>query len=126
MRIASAACCTNAGASLVATAFCNSRFSRRNARRAWARRTISGCGREGGTRARRAALAFDARDQRRLLAADEGARAQPYVDVEAEAGAGDAVAQQAHALGLLDGRLEVLDGQRVLGAHVDVALLCAH
>ena len=82
--------------------------------------------REGRPRARRAALAFDAGDQRRLLAADEGARAQPYVDVETEARAADAVAQQAQALGLLDGRLEVLHGQRILGAHVDEALLRAH
>ena len=82
--------------------------------------------REGRTRPRRAALAFDAGDQRRLLAADKGAGAQPYVDVEAEARAADAVAQQAQALGLLDGRLEVLHRQRILGAHVDEALLRAH
>src|ERR1019366_2289819 len=86
----------------------------------------AGFGREGWTRARRAALAFGPGNQRRHLPGDESAGAEPYIDVEAEARAGDAVAQQAHALGLLDGRLEMLDGQRVLGAHVDVALLRAH
>ena len=35
------------------------------------------------------------------------------------------VAEQAQALGLADGGLQVLDGERVLGAHVDVALLRA-
>ena len=38
----------------------------------------------GRPRPRRAALAFDRGDQRRLLAADEGAGAEPDVDVEAE------------------------------------------
>ena len=56
-------------------------------------------------RARRAALAFDGGDQRRLFAADEGAGAQPDIDVEAEARAADVVAQQAQALGLADGGL---------------------
>ena len=46
-------------------------------------------------RTRRAALAFDRGDQRRLFAADEGARAQADIDVEAEARAADVVAQQA-------------------------------
>src|SRR4029077_21286344 len=50
---------------------------------------------ERRTRSRGAALAFDAGDQRRFLAADKGSGAEPYVHVETEARAADAVAQQA-------------------------------
>ena len=39
--------------------------------------------------------------------------------------AADVAAQQAEPLRLPDGDLQPLDGQRVLGAHVDVALRCA-
>ena len=41
-------------------------------------------------RTRRAPLAFDRGDQRSFFAADEGAGAQPQIDVEAEAGSADA------------------------------------
>ena len=54
-------------------------------------------------RPRRAALAFDGGDQRGLFAADEGPGAQADIHVEAEARAGDVVAQQSQALGLADG-----------------------
>ena len=37
----------------------------------------------------------------------------------------DVVAEQAVLAGLVDGVLQALDGQRVLGAHVDVALVGA-
>ena len=43
----------------------------------------------------------------------------------AEARAHDVIAQQAVLAGLLDGVLQALDGERVLGAHVDVALVGA-
>ena len=57
-----------------------------------------------------------------FLAADEGAGAHLDDDVEAEAAAQDVLAQQAVFLGLGNGGLEVLDGQRVLGPDVDVGL----
>src|SRR5262249_52466716 len=60
---------------------------------------------------RRAALALDRSDERRLLAADEGAGAQPDIDLEAEAAAADLVAQQAQPLGLADRGLQMLDGE---------------
>ena len=74
-------------------------------------------GREGRPRPRHAAPALDRGDQRRLLAADEGAGALLDLEVEAEAGAEDVVAEQAAApRACVDGDVQVLDGQRVLGA----------
>ena len=58
------------------------------------------CGGIGRPRPRRAALAFDGGDQRRLLAANERAGAEPDIDVEAEARAADVVAEQAEPLRL--------------------------
>ena len=80
---------------------------------------LDGIGRTGP---RHAALAFDAVHQGGFLAADEGAGAHLDDDVEVEAAAQDVLAQQAVFLGLGDGGLQVLDGQRVLGADVDVGL----
>ena len=79
----------------------------------------------GGRGPRLAAVALDGGHQRGLLAADEGAGAHADLEVEVEAGAQDVLAQQAVLARLLDGVLEPLDGQRVLGAHVDVALVRA-
>ena len=58
-------------------------------------------------------------NQRRLLAADEGARAVAQLDVEREARAQDVVAQQPVFPRLFDGSPEPFDGQRVFGADVD-------
>ena len=61
-------------------------------------------------------------DQRRLLAADEGAGAQADLDVEVPGGAEDALAEEAGLTGLGDGELQALDRQRILRADVDEAL----
>ena len=75
--------------------------------------------------ARLAALALDRVDQRRLLAADEGPGAEADLQVEVEAGAEDVLAQQPALAALVDGVLDPLDGQRVLGADVEEALVRA-
>ena len=80
---------------------------------------------KGGRGRGLAAVALDGGHQRGFLAADEGAGAQADVQVEAEAGAEDVLAQQAVLPGLLDGDLQALDGDGVLGADVDVALVGA-
>ena len=82
--------------------------------------------RERRARPRPAGLAFERGDQRRLFAADEGARALHHFDVEVEAAAQDVLAQQAVFAGLLDGAVQPVDGQRIFGAHVDDALGGAH
>ena len=55
----------------------------------------AGFGRERRARARLAAFAFDAGDQRGFFAADKRAGAEADLDVEAEGRAEDVVAQQA-------------------------------
>ena len=72
-----------------------------------------------GFHGRFAASAFHRMNQRRLLAADEGARAVAQLDVEREARAQDVVAQQPVFPRLFDGSPEPFDGQRVFGADVD-------
>ena len=47
-------------------------------------------------------------------------------DVEMETAAQNVVAQQSRLPGLLDGAVEPVHGQRILGAHVDDALGGAH
>ena len=79
-------------------------------------------GREGRTRPGPAALALDGGDERGLLAAHEGAGALDDLDVEVEAAAQDVLAQEAALARLVDGALEALDRQGVLGADVDVAV----
>ncbi len=81
--------------------------------------------REGRTGTGLAAVALDGGHQRGLLAADEGAGAQAELDVEVEAGAEDILAQQAVFPGLLDGDLQALDRDGVLGADIDIALVGA-
>src|SRR5262249_54058548 len=76
----------------------------------------------GGPRPRRAALPHDRGHQRRLLAAHERPGADADVDWEVEARAEQVRAEQADAPGLLDGRVEPLDRQRVLAARVDITL----
>ena len=82
-----------------------------------------GLGGVGGARAGLAAAALDGGHERRLLAADEGACAEPDLDLEAELGLADVGTEEAGALGLADGRLEPVHRQRVLGADVDEALV---
>src|SRR3954454_20096699 len=79
--------------------------------------------RRGG--AERAAPALDRRDERGLLSANERAGAEADVDVEAETRAADRGAEQARAFRLADGRFQVLDRERILGADVDEATLRA-
>ena len=74
---------------------------------------------------RLAPLALDRVDQRRLLAADERPGAEPDLQIEIEARAQDVLAQQAVLAAQADRVLDPLDGQRVLGADVDVALMGA-
>ena len=79
--------------------------------------------RERRPRARHAALALDAVDQRGLLAADERAGAHLDDDVEVEAAVEDVLARAARRP--WPGRwpsCRRCDGQRVLGADVDVGL----
>ena len=81
--------------------------------------------REGRTGTGLAAVALDGGHQRGLLAADEGAGAQAQLDIKVKAGAEDIVAQQAVFTGLLDGDLQTLDGDGVLGTDIDIALVRA-
>ncbi len=81
--------------------------------------------REGRPDAGLAALALDRGHQSGLLAADERAGAQADVDVKIKAGVKDVLAQQAVLTGLLDGNLQALDRNGVLGTDVDVALVGA-
>ena len=79
--------------------------------------------REGRPLARHAALALDARDERRLLAADEGAGALLDLDGEVPAAAEQVGPKKASFLRGGDGDAETLHGERVLGPHVDVPLM---
>ena len=85
----------------------------------------AGLGGERRPRPRHAAPPFQARDQRRLLAADERAGALLDGEVEREAAAEDVLAQQAEAPHGRDRRPQAADRQRVLGADVDEPLLRA-
>ena len=82
-------------------------------------------GRERRLQPRLALLAFQAFQQRRLLAADIGAGA--VVDVEVEVPAVDVVlADQLGLIGLVDRRLQALALADEFAAHVDVAGMGAH
>ena len=78
--------------------------------------------REGRARTRPAGAPFERGDQRRLLAADECAGAFDHVDVEGESASQDVLAQEAVFAGLADGDLQLMDGERILGADVDDAV----
>ena len=69
-----------------------------------------------------ATTTLDRRDERGLLAAHEGARAEPDVDLERELGVQDGRAQVSGLGRVADGLAQPADRQRVLGAAVDVAL----
>ncbi len=82
-------------------------------------------GRERRLQPRLALLAFEAFEQRGLLAADVGAGA--VVDVEVEVPAVDVVlADQLGLVGLVDRRLQPLALADELAAHIDVAGVRAH
>ena len=73
-----------------------------------------------------AAPAFQALEQRRLLAADISARAHADLEVECPLGAGCVRAEQSGLARDGDGARERGDRMRILGAHVDEALGGAH
>ncbi len=62
------------------------------------------------------------RDERRLLAADKGACAELYLDIEIEALAEDILAEESALLCLLDREMEPFHGKRVLRPDVDIAV----
>ena len=70
-----------------------------------------------------AALAFEAFQQRGLLAADIGAGADAHFEIEAVRRAADARAEIAGALGGRDRRVHGLDRVRIFRADIDVALV---
>ena len=80
---------------------------------------------ERRARPRPSGFAFERGDQRGLLAADECARAFHQFDIEIESAAQNVASQQAVVARLLDGPIQAVHGQRILGAHVDDALGCA-
>src|SRR5206468_12504632 len=75
--------------------------------------------------ARLAAVTLDRLEERRLLAADIRARADAQLEVEREAAAHDVVAEEAAGARVRDRVLEPVVHQRILGAHVDEAVLAA-
>ena len=82
--------------------------------------------RERRPRPRLAALALYGGHKRGLFAADEGARPLSDVDVELEVGAHYVLAQQAVLAQGVYGHPQPLQGQRILGPAVDVALFGAY
>ena len=83
----------------------------------------TGDGGEGGARSRHAAFALDRGHQGRFLAADEGAGALVDLQIKVKAGPEDVLSQEAVLSGLVDGDVQAVDGQRILGAAVDVTLM---
>lgn len=79
-------------------------------------------GGERGAGARAAGKTFEGGDERGFLAADERPGAFHKLDIELEAAAHDVVAEEAGLARLVDGAGEAVDGERILGAHIDDAL----
>ena len=75
--------------------------------------------------ARHAAIALDRRGQGAALTADERARTLVDVDAEIEIAAKDVRSEKAHLLGASDGRFQAVHCQRILRAHIDIALVAA-
>jgi hypothetical protein len=75
-------------------------------------------GRERRTGAGLSSSPFDTAHQRGLLAADEGPRTHADLEVELKAGAHDVLTEQAQFPGLVDGVLQPLDRQGILGPQV--------
>ena len=75
--------------------------------------------------ARHAAVALDRRGQGAALTADERARTLVDVDAEIEIAAKDVRSEKAHLLGASDGRFQAVHRQRILRAHIDIALVAA-
>ena len=80
---------------------------------------VHGAGRLG---AGHTALALDGGGKGTALAADEGTGTPVDVHMEAEAGVHDIIAQQAQTGGLVNGYLQALHGQGILGPDIDIAL----
>src|SRR5271157_3460207 len=76
--------------------------------------------------ARVTSLTFKRCNQSCFLAANEGASALHQLDVEVEAAIQDVHAQKPELARLLDCSVESAHRQRILGAHIDDALGCAH
>src|ERR1017187_6690783 len=81
--------------------------------------------REGRTRTRRAALAFDGSHERGFLSANKSARADADVHVENEGRFKNASAEQAKCLGLLDRDLQTGNRQRIFRADIKKTLIRA-
>ena len=79
---------------------------------------LGGVGRAHGGHA---AVALDGAHERGLLAADKGAGALLDHEVEVQTAAQDVLADDAVGARLVDGLMQRLDRQRVLGADVDIA-----
>ena len=73
-----------------------------------------------------AAFALDGGHQGRFFSADKRTGAQSQRKIEVKAGAQDVFAQKSQFFGLLDGDIEMLDGNRILFAHIDVTVFAAH
>ena len=67
-------------------------------------------------------IALHRTDESGLFAADKGAASLADLNVKVEALAQDVFPQEAHGPGLLQGDEQMLDGQGVLGAHIDASL----
>ncbi|VTR70068.1 hypothetical protein DESC_780256 [Desulfosarcina cetonica] len=80
--------------------------------------------RRPGTRSSEPSL--DGGDEGGLLAADKGAGPQPQLNVEGKGRVEDIFAENPQPLCLLDGAAQPLDGQGILGPHIDVAPGGAH
>src|SRR5579872_1830390 len=78
------------------------------------------------TGTRSAGFAFERGNQSSFLTADECARAFDQLDIELESAAEDVLSQKSVLAGLLDGTVETMHRQRILGAHIDDSFGCAH
>ena len=82
----------------------------------------TGNGREGRSGARHTSFAFDRRHQSRFFAADKCAGALINLQIEIKSRAQNIFAQKAGFLSLIDGHIQTVNGQRILGAAVNVSV----
>ena len=80
-------------------------------------------GRKGRTRTRHAPAAFNRGHERCLLTAYKGPCPLIDVEIEGKTGTQDVLAKQAVLLGLVDGDIQPMHRQRVLGPAVDISLM---
>src|SRR5579884_1502794 len=76
--------------------------------------------------ARCPAFSLDRSDQCSLFATDKRSGAEPQVEMESEPRSADIIPQQPDSLGVPDCGSQTFDGQRVLGANVDISLGSSH